>query len=120
MKRTYSKEFKVNACELVLKDGLKVAIVAEKFGISHIMLHRWISEYQEQGEEAFVGKGHQRPADAALKKLQKENERLRILLAKQEETSHTAKLHSIISIINDCKGDMEPYVYDTLIQIINK
>ena len=78
MKRTYSKEFKVNACELVLKDGLKVAIVAEKFGISHIMLHRWISEYQEQGEEAFVGKGHQRPADAALKKLQKENERLRI------------------------------------------
>lgn len=77
MKRTYSKEFKVNACELVLKDGLKVAIVAEKFGISHIMLHRWISEYQEQGEDAFVGKGHQRPADAALKKLQKENERLR-------------------------------------------
>lgn len=78
MKRTYSKEFKVNACELVLKDGLKVAIVAEKFGISHIMLHRWISEYQEQGEDAFVGKGHQRPADAALKKLQKENEKLRI------------------------------------------
>ena len=78
MKRTYSKDFKVNACELVLKDGLKVAIVAEKFGINHIMLHRWISEYQEQGEEAFVGKGHQRPADAALKKLQKENERLRI------------------------------------------
>lgn len=78
MKRTYSKEFKVNACELVLKDGLRVAIVAEKFGISHIMLHRWISEYQEQGEVAFVGKGHQRPADAALKKLQKENERLRI------------------------------------------
>lgn len=52
--------------------------------------------------------------------LEKENERLRILLTKQKETSHTAKLHNIISIINDCKGDMEPYVYNTLIQIINE
>lgn len=56
---------------------------------------------------------------AQLEELEKENERMRILLTKQEETSHTAKLHSIISIINDCKGDMEPYVYDTLIQTIN-
>lgn len=55
-----------------------------------------------------------------VEELEKENERMRIQLTKQEETSHTAKLHNIISIINDCKGDMEPYVYNTLIQIINK
>lgn len=57
---------------------------------------------------------------ARLEELEKENERMRILLTKQEETSHTAKLHCIISIINDCKGDMEPYVYDTLIQTITE
>ena len=34
MKRTYSKEFKVKACELVLKGGIKHAVVAEKLGIN--------------------------------------------------------------------------------------
>ncbi len=77
MKRTYSKEFKRKACEFVEKDNIAVSVVAEKFGINHVMLHRWVSEYREYGEEAFVGKGHQRPADAELRKLRKENERLK-------------------------------------------
>ena len=78
MKRTYSKEFKIKACELVLKDGIKHAVVAEKLGINKIMLYQWISQYETFGDEAFIGKGHQRPADAELKKLQKENERLKM------------------------------------------
>ena len=76
MKRTFSKEFKVKACELVIKDGIKHAVVAEKMGINKIMLYRWISEYETYGEEAFVGAGHQRSEDAELRKLRKENERL--------------------------------------------
>ena len=78
MNRSYSKDFKVKACELVTKENIAVAVVAEKFGISHIMLHRWVSEYREYGDEAFVGKGHQRSGDAALRKLRKENERLKM------------------------------------------
>ena len=78
MKRTYSKEFKVKACELVLRDGIKHAIVAEELGINKVMLYAWIDQYKTYGEEAFVGKGHQRPADAELKKLRKENERLKM------------------------------------------
>ena len=78
MKKTYSKEFKVKACELVLKDGIKHAVVAEKLGISVVMLYRWISEYETFGGEAFVGKGRQRTADAEVRKLRKENERLKM------------------------------------------
>lgn len=78
MKRTYSKEFKVKVCELVIKDGIKHAVVAEKMGINKIMLYRWISEYETYGEEAFVGAGHQRSEDAELRKLRKENERLKM------------------------------------------
>lgn len=78
MKRTFSKEFKVKACELVIKDGIKHAVVAEKMGINKIMLYRWISEYETYGEEAFVGAGHQRSEDAELRKLRKENERLKM------------------------------------------
>ena len=78
MKRTFSKEFKVKACELVIKDGIKHAVVAEKLGIHHVMLYRWIDEYETHGEEAFVGSGNQRSEDAELRKLRKENERLKM------------------------------------------
>lgn len=78
MKRMFSKEFKVKACELVIKDGIKHAVVAEKMGINKIMLYRWIDEYETYGEEAFLGAGHQRTEDAELRKLRKENERLKM------------------------------------------
>jgi len=78
MRRSFTKEFKIKACELVLKDGLKASVVAEKLGIHHVMLYRWIDECRTYGDEAFVGKGHLKPADAELRKLRKENERLRM------------------------------------------
>lgn len=78
MRRTYSKEFKVKACELVVKNEIKHKVVAEKLGINVVMLYKWIDDYNTYGEEAFVGSGNQRKANAELKKLQKENERLRM------------------------------------------
>ena len=78
MKRTYSKEFKKKECELVIKDEIKHAVVAEKLGITVVMLYRWISEYETYGNEAFVGKGRLRSPDAEMKKLLKENERLKM------------------------------------------
>lgn len=78
MKRTFSKEFKVRACELVIKDHIKPVVVADKMGIHKVMLYRWIDEYETYGEDAFVGKGHLRSEDAELKKLRKENERLKM------------------------------------------
>ena len=77
-KRRYSKEFKVSACELVLKDKIKPQVVADKMGLNVVMLYRWVSEYQQNGDQAFMGSGHQAPADAELKKLQRENERLKM------------------------------------------
>ena len=78
MRRSYSKEFKTKACELVVKDGIKARVVAEKMGINHLMLYRWIDEYETHGEEAFIGSGNQRSEDAELRKLRKENERLKM------------------------------------------
>lgn len=76
-KRNYTKEFKVQACELVVKDNLRVKSVADRMGISNTMLYRWIEEYKIYGDSAFVGKGNIRPEEARLKKLEKENEELR-------------------------------------------
>ncbi|MGY0373250.1 transposase [Desnuesiella massiliensis] len=77
MARKYTSDFKIQACELVVNEGLKPKVVAEKFGISHIMLYRWIDEFKTYGHQAFVGSGKLRPEDAKLKKLEKENEILR-------------------------------------------
>ena len=71
------KEFKVQACELVLQENVKVKIVAERMGINPIMLYKWIDDYKTYGDAAFVGKGNLRPEEAKIKKLQKENEELR-------------------------------------------
>ena len=78
MKRNYTREFKVQACKLVMDEGIKPAVVAEKFEINTVMLYRWVDEYRTYGDEAFVGKGHQKAADTELRKLQKENERLKM------------------------------------------
>ena len=78
MARKYNKEFKVKACELVLKDGITKKVVAEKLSINLVMLYRWIEEYETYGEDAFVGKGNLRREDAKLKKLLKENEELKM------------------------------------------
>ena len=74
---TYTKEFKIQACQLVTEAGLKYSAVAEEMGINPTMLYRWVEEYRAQGEGAFVGKGNPKPADAELRRLRRENERLR-------------------------------------------
>lgn len=78
MARRYNKEFKVKACELVLRDGISKKEVADKFGINVIMLYRWIDEYETYGNDAFIGKGNLHKEDAELRKLRKENEQLKM------------------------------------------
>lgn len=78
MAKKYTKEFKIEACKLIIEDGVPVRIVAEKFAISHIMLHRWVNEYKADPEESFVGKGKQKSADAEIRKLKRELEDARI------------------------------------------
>lgn len=77
MAKVYSKEFKMQVCQMVEEQHIEVAIVAEHFGVNKIMVYRWLDEYRLHGDGAFVGKGHLYPADAELRKLKRENERLK-------------------------------------------
>lgn len=52
---------------------------------------------------------------ARVEELEKENERMRILLSERVEyPDPSVKLHRLIDVVNQCKGDMEPYVYESL------
>ena len=73
-----SREFKFQMMELHYKDGVAIKVLSEKFGIPEPTLFGWRSQYRKYGEDAFVGCGRQRAEDAELRKLKKENERLKM------------------------------------------
>lgn len=73
-----SKAFKTEIMDLHLKDGISIKVLSERFGISASTIYGWRDQYRKYGEEAFVGCGHQRPGDAELRKLRKENEELKM------------------------------------------
>lgn len=50
-----------------------------------------------------------------VEELERENEKLRGLLKlKTDDPERVKKLQRITDVINQCKGDMEPYVYECL------
>ena len=70
-RRRYDREFKEGAVRLVLDGGRSVRSVARDLGIHENMLHRWKSEYLEDREHAFPGKGHMKPHEEELMRLRK-------------------------------------------------
>lgn len=73
-----SREFKFKIMELHYQQKVSIKVLSEKFGIPQQTIYGWRNEYRKYGNDAFVGCGHQRPADAELRKLKKENEELRM------------------------------------------
>ena len=77
-RKSYTKEFKLEAAKLVLEQGMKVAQAARDLGVSDYLLAKWVRQVREDGAEAFPGKGRLLPQDEAFRQLQKENHRLRM------------------------------------------
>jgi transposase len=76
-RRSFSKEFKLEAVALVTEKGLSVAQAARDLGISENVLGRWKREFLEDPSEAFPGKGRLKSQDEELARLRRENEILR-------------------------------------------
>lgn len=76
-RRTYTREFKVEALRRVIEDGMPQAHVARELGISPNTLSSWKREYLADTDHAFPGHGKQKPDDAELTRLRRENARLK-------------------------------------------
>jgi transposase len=83
-RKTYDREFKVNAVTLVTEGGRKVREVARELGIDPNTLYHWKRELWEEQEGAFPGKGHLGP-------LEEENRKLRRKLAEAKEDREILK-----------------------------
>lgn len=73
-----SREFKFKIMELHYQDGISIKVLSEKFGIPQGTIYNWRDQYRKYGKDAFVGCGKQRPEDAELRRLKKENETLKM------------------------------------------
>ena len=75
--RTFTKEFKVEAVQLVESSKKPLAQIARDLGIADGTLHHWCKLLSEQGEQAFPGSGHQAPQEEEIRQLRRENDLLR-------------------------------------------
>ena len=76
-RRSFSREFKLEAVRLVTEGGLSLAQAAPDLGVRESVLGRWKQQLAEDPEEAFPGKGRLKSQDEELRRLRRENEILR-------------------------------------------
>ena len=76
-RKTYSREFKVEAIQLVETSGKPISAIERDLGLSVGQIHHWKRQLADEGKEAFPGKGHLKAQDEALRQLRRENEILR-------------------------------------------
>ena len=57
--KIYTKEFKLEAVQLVKSSCKLMSQIARELGISDSALYHWSKQLADQGEQAFPGSGHQ-------------------------------------------------------------
>src|SRR5712691_3417544 len=70
--KIYTREFKVEAVQLVKSSGKPMSQVARELGISDSALYHWSKQLADQGEQAFPGSGHQTAQEEELRRLKRE------------------------------------------------
>lgn len=76
-RKSYPREFKIDAIKRVIEDRVPQARVARELGVSANTLAGWKRAYLDDPEESFPGHGRQKPDEAEFTRLKRENARLR-------------------------------------------
>ena len=75
-RKTYTREFKLEALRMVTDQKLSVGEAARKLGLSAGCLRAWVTAARDGGADAFPGRGHLAPADDELHRLRAQVRRL--------------------------------------------
>ena len=68
-KKRFDREFKMSAVKMVTEGGHKAAEVARSLGIDAGRIYLWKKQFGDDGDKAFVGKGHLGEMAALRRKL---------------------------------------------------
>jgi len=71
-RRRYDREFKIEAVKLATRGDKPVAQIARELGISENVLHNWKSQFRDDPQFSFPGKGHLKPHDEEMRLLRKQ------------------------------------------------
>jgi len=71
-RRTFNPKFKLEAVKLVRERGIAIRQAAKDLGLHENVLRKWVKDHSEHGEQAFPGRGKQRPDDAEVSRLRRE------------------------------------------------
>ena len=76
-RKTYAREFKLEAVKMMAEQGRSARDVEESLGIGRGMLYRWKAQFAAEGETAFPGNGNVSALEAENRELRQELKRAR-------------------------------------------
>ena len=71
-RRSFTREFNLEAVRLVSERGLSVAQAARDLGIHESVLRKWVRHYREDPARAFPGAGQMKPEQVEIAQPRKE------------------------------------------------
>ena len=77
-RRSFTKEFKIEAVRLIVEEGRRISELSRELGVGENLLSRWKKKSEGGKIDPFPGKGRLSPEDDELRRLRRENERLRM------------------------------------------
>ena len=77
-RRTYTREFKIEAVKLVTEKNYSFAEAARSLSIGETLLRSWKQAFATEGNQAFPGHGNLPAIEAELRHLRAENKRLQM------------------------------------------
>ena len=75
-RKSYSREFKIEAVRLITDRGYSIAEASRNLGIEYSVLRRWKKQFENDPNFAFPGKGKLKPQDEEMRQLKRQLERV--------------------------------------------
>jgi len=76
-RKSYNREFKVEAVGLITEKGYSIAEASRNLGIDYSVLRRWKNQLEDDLKNAFPGKGRLRAPDEEFRRLKRDFERVK-------------------------------------------
>jgi transposase len=76
-RKSYGREFKVEAVGLITEKGYSIAEASRNLGIDYSVLRRWKNQLEDDLKNAFPGKGRLRAPDEEFRRLKHDLERVK-------------------------------------------
>ena len=76
-RRSFTREFKIEAVKLVRERGVSVAQAGRDLGVHENVLRKWVKEFGSNPVQAFPGHGQMKPEQLEIERLRREVAKLK-------------------------------------------